>query len=273
MQTLPQGRKSRVEILPDGATVRKTYNGNGDPAERFCREVGFYTQYRDSRVVPQLVDYEPGRYITIERVTGQRLVEMAPLPHGVTESLADHYVDTLVELFGNSTGVDTEVKQRYYEGQGANDNIRLLIQDLDSLGRRYHGHEVIDDLRRSVAQVKADAELLIKLDWNAENLFVRDGRVHKLIDFEQAFIGTRNILVGILLHNPFWPAQRLFCGLRQAGLFLGDVCEFRRYLCFAFAAVLADSVRRRGDIWSVGQLETTFERHVKARHREIADAL
>ena len=56
-----------------------------------------------------------------------------------------------------------------------------------------------------------------------ESVFLRDGVVHKFIDFEQAFLGSREILVGVLLHNPAWPAHRLFSRLRGAGFFEADV--------------------------------------------------
>ena len=35
------GRKSQIDYLSDGS-VKKTYNQNDDPADKFRREVGFY---------------------------------------------------------------------------------------------------------------------------------------------------------------------------------------------------------------------------------------
>ena len=272
MHELPQGRKSRIEILQDAGTIRKTYNTNGDPAEKYRREVGFYTHYKGSHLLPKLVCSEPGRHITIERVIGERLADSLPLSHEAMGSLADDYIQKLAELFGSSATIDDTIKQDYYDGIGVEENISLLADNLARLCEQYSRHPVIVDLLDSVARINTDEELLIKLDWNPESVFLRDGEIHMFIDFEQAFIGTRDILVGILLHSPVWPAQQLFDGLKEAGLFQAGFGELRNYLCYSFATVLVDSIQRRGDIWEVERLETAFERHVVTRHNETLSA-
>ena len=272
VQKLPQGRKSRIEVLPDRSAVRKTYNDNGAPAEKYRREVGFYIHYSDSNLLPKLIGSRQDESITIERVSGERLADLLPLQSEEINSLADDYTQRLVELFSGSTGIDSKTKQEFYDGLGAEENLALLMEGLDWLSAQYDGHPIVTDLRNSVGKVKSDEELLIKLDWNPENVFLLDGKIHKLIDFEQAFIGTKSILVGILLHNPIWSAERLFRGLKDAGLFETDLSELRNYLCYGFATVLLDSIRRRGRTWESKRLVTAFERHVTTRHSEVAKA-
>ena len=63
MIELPQGRKSEVVLLPDGQSVKKSYNTNGDPMDKYCREVGFYSHYGHSGIIPRLLDSKPGEYI------------------------------------------------------------------------------------------------------------------------------------------------------------------------------------------------------------------
>lgn len=273
MQELPQGRKSRIEVLPDGSRVRKTYNENGAPAEKYRREVGFYIHYGESDLIPRLIRSEPDEHIVIERITGERLADRLPLPCEEMEPLADDYTRRLVALFTVSTGMDSKTKQEYYGGLGAEENLALLLEGLDRLCDRYDGNPVMADLRSSVAGIELGEELLIKLDWSPENVFLLHGRIHKFIDFEQAFIGTKAILAGILLHSPIWPAVRIFRGLRDAGFFDADVRDFRSYVCYGFSTVLVDSIQRRGGIWASERLESAFERHVTARCSEIADAI
>ena len=158
-------------------------------------------------------------------------------------------------------------------GWAREDNLALLLAGLDRLGDQYDRHPIIVDLRSSVGQIELDEELLIKLDWNPGNVFFHHGRIHKFIDFEQAFIGTKAILAGILLHNPIWPAVRMFRGLKDGGFIKSGVRDFRKYICYGFSAVLVDSINRRGRIWTPERLESAFERHVTARYSEIAEAM
>ena len=149
----------------------------------------------------------------------------------------------------------------------------MLLERLDRLCGQYDGNPIIADLRSSIGQIDLDEELLIKLDWNPENVFLRRGKIHKFIDFEQAFIGSKAILAGVLLHNPIWPAARIFRGLKDGGFIKSGVRDFRKYICYGFSAVLVDSIRRRGALWESERLESAFERHVTARYSEIAKGM
>ena len=263
----PFGRKSRIDYLPRGS-VWKTYNQNDDPAGRFMREIGFYRHYGGSRLIPALLDSSPDEYIVIERVTGDlmRDVDLTTVDLNV---LTDRYVDAIVELF-NVSAPGADLKDRYFRGTGADENLALLRDSLSRLAS--NGDEcapIFKVLGENIAKAELSDEVLIKLDWNPGNLFLRDGVVHKFIDFEQAFLGSREILVGVLLHNPAWPAHRLFSRLRDAGFFDADVSDLRHYLAFGFGSVVVDSMKRRGKPWGFSRLRTAFERHYRARIRSI----
>ena len=273
MQEFPQGRKSRIEVLPGGSKIKKTYNENGAPAQKYRREVGFYIHYGESDLIPRLIRSETDKNITIERITGQRLADQLPIPCEEMKSLVDDYIQKLVELFTVSTGIDSKTKEAYYGGLGVEDNVAVVLAGLDRLADQYDGNPIIADLRSSVAEIELGRELLIKLDWNSGNVFLLQGRIHKFIDFEQAFTGTRAILAGILIHNPIWPAVRIFRGLKDAGFFDSDVSDFRNYICYGFSTVLVDSIQRRGGVWAPERLKSAFERHVTARYSEIANAM
>ncbi|NKB72810.1 MAG: hypothetical protein GKR89_37545 [Candidatus Latescibacteria bacterium] len=186
--------------------------------------------------------------------------------------LCDGFAEKVGELFGGPTGIDGTIKQKYFGGIGAEENLGLLHDGLSKLYGQYDGHPIIGDLLNSIARVEIDEECLIKLDWNPENVFLHDGKIHMHIDFEQAFIGTKTILVGILLHNPIWPAYQLIGGLKNAGLIPVGFSDLRTYLCYSFATVVVDSIYRRGTIWEVERLETAFERYVTVRFNDIVAA-
>ena len=271
MTELPQGRKSLVEILSDGKTVRKTYNANGDPAAKYRRELGFYLKYASSDLIPKLRDFEQDRHILIERVTGQRLADLLPLSADRVEALTEDYVEQLLRLFDHGSPPSDQFKEYYYGGSGAQDNLEALKEGLDRLSRNCPGNPLLADLSSSLERVEISEELLIKLDWNAENLFLSEWRIHKIVDFEQAFIGTKTILVGVLLHNPLWPASRLFSLLKDAGWFQSDVKNLKSYLAYGFAAVLIDSIQRTGKPWSSERLRSAFDRHLVRRLAQATD--
>ena len=267
MKLLYHGRKSRIDYLPDGS-VRKTYNQNDDPAGRFRREVGFYRHYGGSPLIPALLDSSPDEYIVIERVTGDlmRDVDVTTVDLNL---LTDHYVDEIAHLF-DVPAPGADLKDRYFQGRGADENLASLHDRLSRLASDDDDcAPIFKVLGENVAKVELSDEVLIKLDWNPGNLFLRDGVVHKFIDFEQAFLGSREILVGVLLHNPAWPAHRLFSRLRGAGFFEADVSDLRHYMAFGFGSVVVDSMKRRGKPWGFSRLRTAFERHYCARIRSI----
>lgn len=262
-----QGRKSRIDFLSDGS-VRKTYNQNDDPADRYRREVGFYRHYGGSRLIPILLDSSPDEYIVIERVTGD-LMRDVDLTTVDLDLLTDLYVDAIVHLF-NVPAPCPDLKDRYFRGRGADENLALLRDSLSRLASNDDDcASILKALGENVAKVELSDEVLIKLDWNPWNLFLRDRVVHKFIDFEQAFLGSREILVGVLLHNPVWPAHRLFSRLRDAGFFDADVSDVRHYLAFGFGSVVVDSTKRRGKPWGFSRLRTAYERYYCSRIRSI----
>ena len=267
MKLLYHGRKSRIDYLPD-VSIRKTYNQNDDPAGRFRREVEFYRHYGGSRLIPALLDSSPDEYIVIERVAGD-LMRDVDLKTVDLDLLTDRYVDAIAHLF-NVPAPCTDLKDWYFRGRGADENLDSLHDRLSRLAS--NGDDcapIFKVLGENVAKVELSDEVLIKLDWNPGNLFLRDGVVHKFIDFEQAFLGSREILVGVLLHNPAWPAHRLFSRLRGAGFFEADVSDLRHYMAFGFGSVVVDSMKRRGKPWGFSRLRTAFERHYCARIRSI----
>ena len=119
MKELRQGRKSRIEVLPGGSKIKKTYNENGAPAQKYRREVGFYIHYGESDLIPRLIRSETDKNITIERITGQRLADQGPIHCEEMRTLADDYTQSLVELFAVSTGIDSKAREEYYGGLGA----------------------------------------------------------------------------------------------------------------------------------------------------------
>lgn len=261
------GRKSRIDFLPDGS-VRKTYNQNDDPAGRFRREVGFYRHYGGSRLIPALLDSSPDEYIVIEPVAGD-LMRNVDLTSVDLDLLTDRYVDEIAHLF-DVPAPGADLKDRYFQGRGADENLASLHDRLSRLASDDDDcAPIFKVLGENVAKVELSDEVLIKLDWNPGNLFLRDGMVHKFIDFEQAFLGSREILVGVLLHNPVWPAHRLFSRLRDAGFFEADVSDVRHFLAFGFGSVVVDSIERRGEAWGFSRLRRAYERHYRARIRSI----
>ena len=113
--------------LSDGS-IRKTYNQNDDPAGRFRREVGFYRHYGRSPLIPTLLDSSPDEYIVIERVTGD-LMRDVDLTTVDLDLMTDRYVDAIVQLF-NVPAPCTDLKDRYFQGRGADDNLDSLHDSL-----------------------------------------------------------------------------------------------------------------------------------------------
>lgn len=270
MQALPQGRKSHVEVLPDGKSVQKTYNTNGNRDQKYKQEVGFYVQYGHSGLMPSLVDHKADEYIVIDRVAGERLSDVGPIANNALLDLTDDFAEKVATLFEDAPPI-AKVQRLYYDGIGASENVASLLEALYRLQSDYAGcQEILAEICSSVQRVEVSQDLLIKLDWNPENLFLKDGKVHKFIDFEQAFIGTKEMLVGVLLHNPFWPASRLFRQLKKRGLFGFEGAALCHYMAFSFGSVLVDSIERRGKPWDAERLRTAYQRHVVSRYKELS---
>lgn len=271
---LPQGRKSEVTLLDDGSLVRKTYNDNGDPMGKYLREVGFYAHYGASELIPDLVEpLADERAIVLTRAPGIRCADLQPDP-GFRRRLSADYADKVADLLSVRADVGN-VKPRYYGNVGASayrDGVMSILDGYRPSTRQGQGKDIVGRLRASASQVTVTDEILIKLDWNASNVFVDGGAVSQFIDFEQAFIGTREILTGILLHNPFWCARTVFAVLRRRGVFTASIDDVVPYVDFGLAAVIADAFERDGRPWSEHRLESAYRRHVVDRLAELSSA-
>ena len=268
--TLPQGNKSRVTPTADGAGIRKVYNHNGDPHGKYAREVGFYVHYGASPLIPDLLECLPDKpAIVITRAPGVPCSTMAPASD-LRRRLSVDYADKVADLFCSSADASA-VKESLFAGRGAAHFRNGVLSVLDGYATDSRPSErILARLRTAARGVTITDELLIKLDWNASNTFVNGGAISQFIDFEQAFIGTREMLAGILLHNPFWCARSVFSVLRRRGLFPHPVAAVAPWVGFAFGAVLADSFERSGRRWSADRLESAYRRHVVDRIAELA---
>ena len=267
---LPQGGKSEVTLSDDGTLVRKAYNDNGDPMGKYRREVGFYAHYGASELIPDLVDSIPEeRAIVLTRAPGIRCRDLQPDPD-LRRSLSADYAERVVDLLSIGGDVRT-VKGRYYDNVGASayrDRVVTILNRHRPDSRR--ADDIVTRLCASSSQITVAGEILIKLDWNTSNVFVDGGAVRQFIDFEQAFIGTREMLTGILLHNPFWCARTVFAVLCRRGMFPASGVDVVHFVDFALAAVIADAFERTGRPWSEHRLECAYERHVVDRVAELS---
>ncbi|MDE0441702.1 MAG: hypothetical protein OXL38_06245 [Gammaproteobacteria bacterium] len=267
---LPQGGKSDVTLSADGTLVRKVYNRNDDPVRKYWREVGFYAHYGSSELIPDLVESLPGEQaIVLARAPGVRCSDLQLDSRSRHRLSADH-VDKVLQLLSIG-GEVTRSTRRYYDDVGASEYRDRVVAALDSYrARTRQAEDVVGRLSESASQIAVTHEVLIKLDWNASNVFVDGGLVKQFIDFEQAFIGTREMLTGILLHNPFWCARTVFAVLCRRGFFPGTTAEIVRYVDFALAAVVADAFERNERPWSEHRLRAAYRRHVVERMAELS---
>ena len=182
--------------------------------------------------------------------------------------LTADYAMNVADLF-RSSSADHEIRDLYYAGQRAASHRDELLQRLDFYAASVGPHVILESLIEEVGTLTLTEDLLIKLDWNSANVFLSDGRIHQFIDFEQAFIGTAEILVGVLLHNPIWHAPTLFRVLRQEDHCGLEIDQVHPYLSYSFGSMLIDSVERRGHAWDNGRLETAYQRHVTDRFNQL----
>ncbi len=172
----------------------------------------------------------------------------------------------LLSVGGDLNGL----KARHYLGVGAQDLCTEVLAALDRYPTDSRlSEQILHRLRGAAQEVVISKEMLIKLDWNASNVFINDGAISQFIDFEQSFIGTSEMLAGILLHNPLWHARSVFEVLRQRGFFSQPVASMAPWVHFSFAAVLADSRARNGTAWDTPRLQSAYRRHVLDRLNEL----
>lgn len=265
METLNQGRKSFVVHLEPDAVVRKFYNDNGDKLTKSLREIGFYLHYAHSEAIPKLLDYRVANHISTAYLEGQAVDEINFADEKWKIELTKRYALAVTDLFRDSKPVNDELKREYYSGLGAQGNFEAVMNGLNALAAHFVGCDRLQKLVSTVEKMRVTDELLIKLDWNSSNVIVSKSGQIRFIDFEQAFIGTSEMLVGILLHNPVWCARTLVRELRNQTSVSLDAKALSITVHFAFAAVMIDSISRSGSPWSIDRFDLAFKRHVTER--------
>ena len=262
---LDQGRKSFIVHVKPRSVVRKFYNENGDRRAKSLREIGFYLHYGHAEVLPRLVDHREGSHITIDYLPGQTIREIGVADEQSRIDLTRRFANSVVELFGDATPVTDKLKSKYFGGVGASDNLRATVNQLGGLAPHYSDCDPFKDLLARVEKIRVSNELLIKLDWNSSNTIVSENEEFAFVDFEQAFVGTPEMLIGVLLHNPDWCARTLVKELRnQMQVSIGKE-ELSNMVHLGFAMVLVDSVTRSGSPWRRDRIESAYERHVLQR--------
>ncbi len=267
--TLNQGRKSYVIHVNPRSVVRKFYNENGDKREKSLREIGFYLQYGHSNVIPRLVDYHEANYVTIDYLPGRTMSDIGIADESSRIDLTRRFADSVSALFRNAPTVTDGLKSKYYDGIGAFSIVEKTVNQLREIARHYSDCQPFKNLLVRAEKTEPSSELLIKLDWNSSNTIVRENGQFAFVDFEQAFIGTKEMLVGILLHNPDWCARTLAQELRNQMQVSLDVEELSNMVHIGFAMVLTDSIVRSSTPWSRDRFMSAYERHVSQRLASI----
>ena len=270
---LPQGNKSMVTLARDGTAIHKKYNDNGDPHGKYQREVGFYKHYEGSPLIPDLLEclpHEPA--IVIARASGVPCSTLKATPKQRRDLSLD-YAEKVADLIGSRAPMPPAEAS-----QLANIGAAEFRDGVVSALERYpttspQAKRILQQLLGATRAIVVTDELLLKLDWNASNVFIDGSAITQFIDFEQAFVGTAEMLTGILLHNPYWHAGSVFNVLRRRGFFPHPTTEASGCIHFAFAAVLADSYERTHRPWDSSRIELAYRRHVRTRLEELHEML
>ena len=265
---LPQGNKSVVTLVRDGTAVHKAYNDNGCPHSKYQREVGFYGHYLNSPLIPALLECLPREpAIVIARVPGVPCSTLR-ITQKERRDLSVDYAEKVADLVGSPA--EARPKAGPFAGGAAaefRDEIVSMLEGYPTQSQQ--AGRVVGQLLDAARGIAVTCEVLIKLDWNSSNVFASRGAITQFIDFEQAFMGTREMLTGILLHNPFWHAGSVFDVLSRRGYVRFPPADVSRCIHFAFAAVLADSYDRSRRHWDSGRIEFAYQRHVTDRLTEL----
>lgn len=265
---LPQGNKSVVTLARGGTAIHKAYNDNGCPHGKYEREVGFYRHYQDSPLIPALLEclpHEPA--IVIARAPGVLCSTLQVSPKQRRHLSAD-YAEKVADLVGFPAKTRPEASP--FAAGGAAEYRDEVVSVLEGYPTESQQAErILGQLRDAARGIAVTCELLIKLDWNSSNVFASRGAITQFIDFEQAFVGTSEMLTGILLYNPFWHAGSVFNVLSRRGYFRFPPAEVSRCIRFALAAVLADSYDRTHRPWDSSRIEFAYQRHVTDRLTEL----
>lgn len=265
---LPQGNKSVVTLARGGTAIHKKYNDNGDPLGKYQREVGFYKHYQESALIPDLLESLPEEpAIVIARAPGVPYSTLKVTPKQRLHLSLD-YAGKVAELIGSrAERPDKAVHFADFGAAGFRDGVLSALEVYATTSPA--AKRILRQLMDAARAIGVADELLIKLDWNSSNVFVDRGAITQFIDFEQAFVGTAEMLAGILLHNPSWHAGSVFDVLRRRGFFPQPTVGVPRCIHFALAAVLADSYKRNRRHWSSSRIEFAYQRHVTDRLTEL----
>lgn len=265
---LPQGNKSIVTLVRGGTAIHKKYNDNGDPHGKYQREVGFYKHYEGSPLIPDLLEclpHEPA--IVIARAPGVPCSALKATPKQ-RQHLSVDYAEKVADLVGSRAPIPpAEASQFAIGAAGFRDGVVSALEGYATTSAQ--AKRVLQQLLDATGAIAIRDELLIKLDWNASNVFTGGSAITQFIDFEQAFVGTAEMLTGILLHNPFWHAGSVFNVLSRRGYFRLPPAEVSRCIRFAFAAILVDSYNRTHRSWDSSRIEFAYQRHVTDRLIEL----
>jgi hypothetical protein len=220
---LPQGKKSTVTVEQIGGAlcVRKEYNDNGDPREKCLRETAFYTCYAGLPFLPKLLESRPPAHILIELLRGEPAStwhrdkapeEIADLSRAHGRNIGGflkHVPSDAVRKSARKVfpgGLTLKAVAARTLGLVADHLARDPAFDLPEL----HGSV---DRAREVLNMHGfwGEEVLCKLDWNAGNTIVSDGKIAGYVDFEQSFFANRATFVGTVadhINVLSWPEVR-----------------------------------------------------------------
>jgi len=264
---LPRGNKSVVTLAPDGASVLKRYNANGDAHDKCVREVAFYRHYAGAEQLPPLLDAGDDwirlGVVRADRLTDQSVRDVSTL----TESCAN----ALIGLYAKAPAPDPGTLAAC-GARSARVTRDRTFEALVGYATAGPPSAIIDAIRFSLARIVLTRDLLTKLDWNSRHIFVEGGRVVRFVDFEQACAGTGEMLAGAVLLNPAFEARPLFDALCNAGICAVGEADIVHYMNLAFARVLLDAVARTGRRWPERRLEEAYRKHVFARHLALTQA-
>ena len=267
--TLPQGNKSVVTPTADGLGIRKAYNENGNPHAKYAREVCFYRHYGDSPLIPDLLECLPEEPAIVMTKAPGMPCSVVRLSTSERCRLSEDYAHKIMDLLSVGGDINALNGSHFLDvgAQGLRTEVLAALDRYPTDSRL--SEQILHRLRGAAQEVVISQEMLIKLDWNASNVFINDGAISQFIDFEQACIGTCEMLAGILLHNPLWHARSVFEVLRRRGFLSRPVASMAPWVHFSFAAVLADSRARTGTAWDMSRLQSAYQRHVTDRLIEL----
>ncbi len=132
-------------------------------------------------MIPALLARAPDEpAIVMSRAPGVPCSTLGPSPDE-RQSLSQDYAEKVVALFSAAGDVES-AKARLFAGQGAaefRDSVQSALgaHPVDSP----RSERLLTRLRDAVGGVAIRDEMVIKLDWNASNVFAEDGAITQLV--------------------------------------------------------------------------------------------